>query len=123
MVEVNMRQVQVTVLGIFVLIFALVIWFTSSGYYKKKEYLDFKKIEFKATLASKIDKHPTRGNEIYLNNGPQLIVYRKLFDKLRVGGSIVKKANSDSIHFHTANGIIIDDYNAFKRKKYLESLK
>ncbi|MEM9364050.1 MAG: hypothetical protein AAGA43_15520 [Bacteroidota bacterium] len=123
MVEVNMRQVQVTVLGIFVLIFALIIWLTSSGYYKKKEYLDFKKMEFKATLASKIDKHPTRGNEIYLNNGPYLIVYRKLFDKLRVGDSIIKKANSDSIYFHTTNGIIIDDYNAFKRKKYLESLK
>ncbi len=46
-----------------------------------------------------------------------------MFGKLNVGDSIIKKVNSDSISFHTNDGILIDDYNEFKRKKYLKTLK
>ena len=95
----------------------------NSDYFVKKEYFDFKKTEFKATLVSKKDEHPTKGNKIFLKNGPELIVNRELFDKLMPGDSIIKKINSDSIYFYTNNGIIINDYNEFKRKKYLKNQK
>ncbi|WNH10864.1 hypothetical protein [Thalassobellus suaedae] len=85
--------------------------------------MDFKKFEFKATVSEKFDEHPVRGNKIHLKNGPELIVDRELFDKLKIGDSIIKKTDSDSLFFKTDFGLIIDDYNGFKRKKYLKSLK
>ena len=123
MTDINNKQIQISILGIFALIFVLLIWFLNSDYYIKKDYLDFKKIGFKATLFSKKDEHPIKGNKIYLKNGPELIIHRELFDNLKIGDSIIKEVNSDSIYFHTTNGIIVDDYNEFKRKKHLESLK
>ncbi|WP_406685096.1 hypothetical protein N1F78_05060 [Seonamhaeicola sp. MEBiC1930] len=123
MTKINDKQIRISVLGIFAVIFGLLIWFLSTTYFIKKDYLDFKNTEFKATLFSKKDEHLIKGNKIYLKNGPQLIVQRELFDKLNVGDSIIKKVNSDSIFFHTTSGVIIDDYNKFKRKKYLKTLK
>ncbi|MCB0747934.1 MAG: hypothetical protein KDC52_05305 [Ignavibacteriae bacterium] len=123
MTKIDYKQIRLSVLGIFVVIFAILIWFLNTDYFIKRDYLDFKKTEFKATLFSKKDEHPIKGNKIYLKNGPELIVHRELFDKLKVGDSIIKKVNSDSIFFHTSSGIIIDDYNEFKRRKYLKSLK
>ncbi len=123
MTKTNNKQTQISILGVFAIIFCFLIWFMNTNYFIKKDYLDFKKIEFKATLLLKKDEHPIKGNKIYLKNGPELIVHRDLFDKLKKGDSIIKKVNSDSIFFHTTSGIIIDDYNEFKRNKYLKSLK
>ena len=121
--DINFKQIRFYVLGIFIIIFGLLIWFSNTNYYLKKDYLDFKKVEFRATVAKKFDEHPVRGNKIYLNNGPELIVRRELFDKLEIGDTIIKKAGCDSIFFKTYSGVLIDDYNGFKRKKYLNSLK
>jgi len=123
MTGIDIKQIRFSVLGVFGLIFGLLIWFVNTGYFVKNDYLDFKKTEFKATLFSKKDEHPIKGNKIYLKNGPELIVHRELFDKLKIGDSIIKEVNSDSIYFYTTDGIIIDDYNEFKREKYLRSLK
>lgn len=43
--------------------------------------------------------------------------------KLTIGDSVLKKTDSDSIYFKTAQGIIIDDYNRFQREKYQHTLK
>ena len=123
MSEINTKQIQFTVLGIFIVIFGLLIWFLNTDYFIKKDYLDFKEIEFKTVLLYKKDEHPIKGNEIGLKNGQQLSVYRGLFDKLEIGDSIIKLTNSDSVYFYTSRGLIIDDYNEFKREKYLKSLK
>ena len=123
MSDINFKQIRFYLLGIFTIIIGLLIWFLNTDFFVKKDYLDFKKTEFKATLFSKKDEHPTKGNKIYLKNGPELIVSRELFDKLKIGDSVIKKADSDSIFFKTDFGVLIDDYNGFKRKKYLESLK
>lgn len=122
MTETNMKKVQISVIGIFVVIFCLVIWLTNTNYFIKKDYLDFKKTKINSTLISKKDEHPTKANKIYLKNGTQLIVLREIFDRLEIGDSIVKKTNSDSIIFKTKFGLLIDDYNVFKREKYLKSL-
>ena len=123
MTKIDDKQIRNSVLGVFAVIFGLLIWFLNTNYFLKKDYLDFKKTSFRAVLSSKKDEHPTKGNKIYLENGPMLIVHRELFDKLHIGDSIIKIANSDSIYFYTTNGIIIDDYNEFKREKYLKTLK
>ncbi len=123
MSQINYRQIQFSVLGVFLVIFGLLFWFLNTSYYLKKEYFDFKKLEFNATIFKKVDEHPVHGNKIYLKNGPELNVPRELFDKIKIGDSVLKKANSDSVFFKTEYGIIIDDYNDFKRKKYFESLK
>ncbi|GAB5399206.1 MAG: hypothetical protein Aureis2KO_07910 [Aureisphaera sp.] len=122
MSDFNLKQVQFSVLGTFVVIFGALIWYLNSDHYLRKEYFGFKDMGFKATLSKKIDEHPTKGNKIHLKNGPELIVYRELFDNLMIGDSIIKKMDSDSVFFYTSNGLVIDDYNAFKRKKYLNSL-
>lgn len=122
MSEINIKQVKITVLGIFSIIFGLLIWFLNTEYFIKKDYMDFKETEFKSILVLKKDEHPIKGNKINLKNGPELVVYRALFDKLKIGDSIIKRPNSDTIFFHTQSGIIIDDYNKFKRDKYLKSL-
>tara|TARA_R110002012_G_scaffold314504_1_gene527325 strand:+ start:5396 stop:5767 length:372 start_codon:yes stop_codon:yes gene_type:complete len=123
MTKIDDKKIRISVLGIFAVVFGILIWFLNTSYFIKKDYIDFKKSEFKSTLFLKNDEHPIKGNKIYLKNGPELIIYRELFDKLKVGDSIIKKVNSDSIFFHTTSGIIIDDYNEFKRKKYLKTLK
>jgi len=123
MSEINYRQIQFSVLGIFLLIFGLLYWFLNTSYYLKKDYLDFKELAFNTTVSTKFDEHPVRGNKIYLKNGPELNIPREIFDKIKIGDSVIKRADSDSIFFITDYGIIIDDYNDFKRKKYFESLK
>lgn len=123
MEEIDYNKIAIPVLGIFGVIFTFLIFFISSDYYVKKEYLDFKNLKFNAVLISKKDEHPTRGNEIYLKNGPKLNIHRQLFDILKIGDSIIKIKNSDSIYFHTSIGIIVDDYNEFQRGKYIKSLE
>ena len=123
MTEINFKRVQFSVLGVLIIIFGFLYWFLNTSYFLEKEYLNFKKLEFKATVSTKFDEHPVRGNKIYLSKGPELIVYRELFDKLKIGDSVIKRADSDSIYFFTDYGVVIDDYNDFKRKKYLEKLK
>ena len=123
MSDINFKQIRFYVLGIFAIIIVFLIWFLKTDFFVKKDYLDFKKKEFKATLFSKKDEHPIKANKIYLKNGPELIIPRELFDKLKVGDSVIKKADSDSIFFKTDFGVLINDYNGFKRKKYLESQK
>lgn len=117
------KQVRKIILGIFIPMFGLIIWFLNTDYYDKKEYFEFKELGFKATVSAKIDENPVRKNLIYLKNGPQLKVYREIFDQLKIGDSVVKKINSDSVFFYTSNGLIIDDYNKFLRNKYQRTLE
>ncbi|WP_421810051.1 hypothetical protein [Flagellimonas sp.] len=119
----DFKRARNIILGIFVPIIGLIIWFLNTDYHIKKEYLKFKELGFNATVSAKFDENPVRANLIYLKNGPQLKVYRKLFDQLKIGDSVVKKVNSDSIFFYSSNGLIIDDYNQFLRKKYLKTLE
>ncbi len=123
MSDINFKKIQFSVLGIFIIIFSLLLWYLNTDYFIKKEYYKFKKLKFETTVSSKIDEHPIKGNKISLKNGPELIVYRALFDKLKIGDSVIKKVNSDSVYFFTSKEVIIDDYNEFLRKKYLNSLK
>lgn len=121
--EQEFKPARKIILGIFIPIFALIIWLLNSDYYIKKEYIKFKELGFNATVSAKFDENPVRKNLIYLKNGPQLKVYREIFDQLKIGDSVVKKANSDTIFFYSSNGLIIDDYNQFLRKKYLKTLE
>ena len=63
---------RVIILSIFAVIFGILIWFVSTDYYIKKEYLIFRQTAFKATVQDKLDKNPTKANTIYLHNGPEL---------------------------------------------------
>ncbi|MBB1149858.1 MULTISPECIES: hypothetical protein [unclassified Myroides] len=123
MKNVYFQSPRVIILSIFAVIFGILIWFVSTDYYIKKEYLIFRQTAFKATVQDKLDKNPTKANTIYLHNGPELRIQRTLFDQLTIGDSVLKKTDSDSIYFKTANGIIIDDYNRFQREKYQHTLK
>jgi hypothetical protein len=117
------KKVRKVILGIFIPIFGVIIWFLNTDYYIKKEYFEFKDLGFKATVSAKFDENPVRKNLIYLKKGPQLKVNRELFDQLQIGDSVIKKIKSDSVFFYTSNGLVIDDYNQFLRKKYLKSLE
>lgn len=123
MKNVYFQSPRVIILSIFAVIFSILIWFVSTDYYIKKEYLIFRQTAFKATVQDKLDKNPTKANTIYLHNGPELRIQRTLFDQLTIGDSVLKKTDSDSIYFKTAKGIIIDDYNRFQREKYQHTLK
>lgn len=46
----DFKSPRVIILSIFAIIFGILIWFTSTDYYIKKEYFNFKKIAFKATV-------------------------------------------------------------------------
>lgn len=111
------------ILSIFAIIFGVFIWFISTDYPIKSDYFNFRKIEFKATVQDKLDEDPIRANTIYLLNGPELRIQRTLFDQLKIGDSVIKSKDSDSIYFKTDHGIIMEDYNGFKRKKYQNTLK
>ena len=123
MSEINLKKIALPVLGIFGVIFGLLIWFSNSDFYIEKEYLEINKKEFNSTVQKKVDEHPVKNNKIYLKAGLELIIDREIFDQLKKGDSVIKKVNSDSIYFYTSNGIIINDYNKFKREKYLKSIK
>ena len=123
MKNVYFQSTRVIILSIFAVIFGILIWFVSTDYYIKKEYFSFRQTAFKATIQNKLDKAPTKANTIYLYNGPELRIQRILFDQLKIGDSVLKRKDSDSIYFKTAKGIIIDDYNHFRREKYERTLK
>ncbi|PWL39621.1 hypothetical protein DKG77_01960 [Flagellimonas aquimarina] len=121
--KINFKQVQYSVLGVFLVIIGILIWYLNTDYFVKKDYYHFKDEGFNSTLFKKVEIHPTRGNKIFLNTGMELVLDRGLFDKLQVGDSVVKIVGSDSIYFYTNQGLIIHDYNEFKRKKFMKSLK
>ena len=123
MKDINIKKVQYLILGVFIATFGLLIWFLNSNYKIKKDYLKFNKLEFKTTVLSKFDEHSVRGNKIYLKNGHELIIQRELFDNIKIGDSIIKKIDSDSVYFYSAKGVIIDDYNKHQRNKYFNSLE
>lgn len=118
-----LQSPRIIILSIFIIIFGALILFISSDYYIKKEYFNFRKTAFKATVQDKLDENPTKSNKIYLHNGPELRIPRALFDQLKIGDSVLKRKDSDSIYFQTDKGIIIHDYNRFKREKYQRILK
>lgn len=47
MTETNNKQIQISVLGVFAIIFGLLIWFINTDYFIKKDYLDLKKLNLK----------------------------------------------------------------------------
>lgn len=123
MEEINYNKIRFTILGVFVAIFLPIIIYTKSDFYLRKEYLNFRDLEFKATVSTKFDEHPIKANKIYLKNGPELRVQRDLFDELKIGDSVIKRKNSDSIIFFTTNGLIYDDYNKHLRELFLKSIR
>lgn len=122
MEETDFTKIKFTILGVFIVIFIPIIVYTKSDFYIKKEYLNFKDLEFKATLSHKFDEHPIKANKIYINNGPELRVDRDMFDALKLGDSIIKLKNSDSIKFFTSSGLMYDDYNKYIRESYLKTI-
>ncbi len=113
----------ILVLGLPLLILVTLGLFTNSDFYIKNEYFDFKRLEFAEPVTYKNDENPIKYNSIYLKNGIELYIQREFFDKLKIGDTIYKKSNSDKIYFNIKNGTETIDYNAFKREKYLNSLK
>lgn len=45
-----------------------------------------------------------------------------MFDALKLGDSIIKLKNSDSIKFFTSSGLMYDDYNKYIRESYLKTI-
>ena len=50
------------------MLFLPIIIYTKSDFYLRKEYLNFRDLEFKATVSTKFDEHPIKANKIYLYN-------------------------------------------------------
>ena len=123
MTEANNQNIRFTILGVFIVIFIPLILYLKSDFYRSKEYLIFKNSQFDTTLSVKFDEHPVRPNKIYLHNGPELRVQRDLFDALNIGDRIIKLKNSDSIQYHTKQGIIYVDENKHLRETLLNSKK
>lgn len=121
--DINLKQVRITILGIFAIIVGVLIWYLNTDYHVKKDYLKFRNKKINSTIYKKVESRTYGGNQVYLKNGGKLHLYKDIFIQLRIGDSVAKKVQSDSIFFFTANGIIINDYNHFKRKKYLKTLK
>lgn len=119
--SINFKQVRIAVLGVFLFLVMVLVWYLNTDYFIKYDYLKFKEKQFNSTLHKKYDSHYIT-KEIMLYKGTKLIVRKELFDKLQIGDTIIKQAECDSVYFYTSEGIIIVDYNRFKRNKYLNSL-
>jgi hypothetical protein len=117
------KKVEIKIVGILIICILPIIIYINTNYYVKSDYYEFNKLEIKSVVLQKNDQHPTRNNPIYLKNGVELRIDRTIFDKICVGDSVIKLKNSDSVYYHTKSKIYIEDYNAFKREKYLKSLK
>ena len=122
-IKTNERKIYTSVLGVFVGIFGLIYLISDSDFYIKKIYFEFKKIEFQTVIEIKVDEHPVRHNPIYLKNKKQFRIPRKIFDNVKIGDSIIKKADSDSLIFIMDRNMIFLDYNKFNREKYLKTIQ
>lgn len=117
--ETNKSNVSFTVLGIFAVIFLSIYFINSSNWYTKFEYRNFKELQFKSVIVKKLDEHPIKHNQIYLKKAQSIYTPREIFNVLKLGDSVIKKFNSDSIIFKTKNKIIYYDKNKFLRNKML----
>lgn len=122
MPDINESKIKWSILSVFAIILLFIALIMNTSFYKKQEYYNYKKLNFYSTLREKIDEHPIKHNPIYLSNGRELRVKRNIFDKLKIGDSIIKKANSDSVFYYTSKGLIIVDENKFRRETYLKSI-
>lgn len=117
----NEKKISVTIISIFAIIFIILIYITKSDYYIKYEYFQFRKQKFNSIVIDKIDTHPLKGNKLILRNNMEIAVRRETFDNLKIGDSVIKQNNSDSIFFYTKNKLIIEDENKFRREKFLKT--
>jgi hypothetical protein len=117
------NKINIIIVSILIISILPIIVYINSDFYLKKDYFDSKELEFKSLVSNKFDEHPVRNNPIYLDNGIELRIPREIFDKLKVGDTVLKNANSDTIIYKTKFGIYFEDFNSFKREKYLKSLK
>ncbi|MFT5849021.1 hypothetical protein [Psychroserpens sp.] len=53
MTIINIKQIRYTALGVFALIFGLILLFTTSDFYIKLEYFNFKKLEIISVISEK----------------------------------------------------------------------
>ena len=113
----NFNKVALTIIPIFIAVFLLIYLITSSNWFIKKKYTEFKKLEIKSIILKKIDEHPVKNNEIYIKNSQSIHINREIFDIINVGDSIIKAINSDSIMLKTRKGIYFIDQNKFLREK------
>ncbi|MCW1148918.1 hypothetical protein [Flavobacterium lacisediminis] len=91
----------------------------------KEDYEKIRNIEFSGLVIEKKKdgNYPRANRYIYLTKYHKVIISSELYTKIKIGDSVSKPKNCDSIYFYLKNGDIeIEDFNQFGREKYLNLL-
>jgi len=94
--------------------------------YNKRRYLESHNVEFKGKVIKKRQEgnYPRAGRFVLLDNFHEERVSNDIYQKVTIGDFVIKKKGEDSVYYHLKNGkVLIEDYNQYLRKKYLEVSK
>ncbi|CAM1342449.1 hypothetical protein [Tenacibaculum aestuarii] len=113
------------------IVFIIASYFkTNSLNYKRKIYYEAKSISYSGVIIRKrIDKDfgdvgSRTPRIITLNSNYEKNVFSNLFDRLRVGDSVVKKQGFDSVYYYRDNKILhIVDELKYLREDYLVNIE
>lgn len=120
-----MKKIGTKIIAIFAIIFVMLILIVDSDFIVKRTYFRHKELRFEGRVIHKNYDYGEKSafpGDVYLNSGRKLRVKKRIFDKVQIGDSIVKKQNCDSIYYYTNEGLIIDDENKFLREKHLKRI-
>lgn len=105
------------------IVFMIYIYQSNSLDYKRKKYLNSKKIEFNGVItAKKEDGDYTRAARfIILNDFKKVTIPNEVYYSVKIGDSVYKERGKDSAFYYLSNGkIVIEDCNKYLREDYLK---
>ena len=114
------------ILGICILLVIIITKFQSNSFdYNKSEYDAIREKNYSGKIVNLFEERNQgkRFKEIKLENGITKEIPFFIYDQLKIGDSIVKNKNTDSIFYYRKNKIIVsEDINQFYREK-IKTLK
>lgn len=114
------------ILGICILLVIIITKFQSNSFdYNKSEYDAIREKKYSGKIVNLFEERNQgkRFKEVKLENGITKEIPFFIYDQLKIGDSIVKNKNTDSIFYYRKNKIIVsEDINQFYREK-IKTLK
>ena len=125
----DFTEVQIKVLlilGICILLVIIITKVQSNSFnYNKSEYDAIREKKYSGKIVNLFEERNQgkRFKEVKLENGTTKEIPFFIYDQLKIGDSIVKNKNTDSIFYYRKNKIIVsEDINQFYREK-IKTLK
>lgn len=111
-------------LPILLLTFGLGFFYQESPSYIEGKYMEINRLEYNGTVVKKSYSGGRYPHYLILRTGMEVSVDAEIYRKVKIGDSLSKEPNSDSITFFTRYfDTIYEDLNRYNREDYLKIKK